>query len=85
MSLNIKDEETHRLVRRLSELTGQNQTAAVREAVQRRIDELSRETAAQRRYELLDEISRRARAAADPEWLATDWDAELYDENGLPR
>ena len=52
--------------------------------MQRRIDELSRETEAQPRYQLLDEISRRARAAADPEWLATDWDAELYDADGLP-
>ena len=24
-------------------------------------------------------------AATDPEWLATDWDKELYDVNGLPR
>ncbi len=86
MSLNIKNEETHRLVRQLAELTGQSQTSAVEDAVRRRLEELTRENEAERRYRLLEEIADRARAAADPEWLATDWDAELYDEEtGLPR
>ena len=43
MSLNIKNEETHRLVRRLAELTGQSQTSAVEDAVRRRLAELTRE------------------------------------------
>ena len=46
MSLNIKNEETHRLVRRLAELTGQSQTSAVEEAVRRRLAELEREATA---------------------------------------
>ena len=88
MSLNIKNEETHRLIRQLAELTGQSQTSAVEDAVRRRLAELTRETEAGRRYRLLEEIIRRAQeaAATDPAWLATDWDAELYDEaTGLPR
>ena len=85
MSLNIKNEETHRLVRRLAELTGQSQTSAVEDAVRRRLEELTREEEAQRRYKLLGEIADRASAAASPEWLTTDWDEVLYDENGLPR
>lgn len=40
MSLNIKDEETHRLVRELARLTGESQTAAVTIAVQERLDRL---------------------------------------------
>ena len=44
MSLNIKNEETHRLVRRLAELTGQSQTGAVEDAVRRRIAELEPKT-----------------------------------------
>jgi hypothetical protein len=36
MALNIKDEETHRLVRDLANLTGENMTVAVRESVRER-------------------------------------------------
>jgi antitoxin VapB len=84
MSLNIKNEETHRLVRQLAELTGQSQTSAVEDAVRRRLEELTQEKEVERRYRVLGEIADRARAAASPEWLATDWDKVLYDENGLP-
>jgi len=85
MSLNIKNEETHRLVRKLAELTGQSQTSAVEDAVRRRLAELTREQEAERRYRVLGEIADRASAAASAEWLSTDWDEVLYDENGLPR
>jgi antitoxin VapB len=85
VSLNIKNEETHRLIKRLAELTGQTQTSAVEDAVRRRLDELSREDEVRRSYERIKEIQRRVKATADPEWLETDWDAFLYDENGLPR
>jgi antitoxin VapB len=85
VSLNIKNEETHRLIKRLAELTGQTQTSAVEDAVRRRLDELTREEEVQRRYKELGEIADRASAAASHEWLTTDWDQVLYDENGLPR
>ena len=84
MSLNIKNEETHRLVRELAELTGQSQTSAVEDAVRRRLAELTREQEVERRYRVLGEIADRASAAASAEWLNTDWDEVLYDENGLP-
>ncbi len=38
-----------------------------------------------RRLRLLTDIAARAGAALDSDWRNTDWDAELYDENGLPR
>jgi len=88
VSLNIKNEETHRLVRRLAELTGQSQTGAVEDAVRRRLAELDSDGADEARRRSLAQIIARsqAAAAADPEWRATDWDAELYDaETGLPR
>jgi antitoxin VapB len=85
MSLNIKNEETHKLVRQLAELTGQSQTSAVEDAVRRRLAELTREQEVERRYRVLGEIADRASAAASAEWLSTDWDEVLYDENGLPR
>lgn len=84
MSLNIKNEETHRLIKELAERTGQTQTSAVEDAVRRRLYELTREQEVERRYRVLGEIADRASAAASPEWLATDWDEVLYDEDGLP-
>lgn len=40
MSLNIKNERTHALVRELAALTGMSQTSAVEDAVRRRLEEL---------------------------------------------
>jgi antitoxin VapB len=87
MSLNIKNEETHRLVRRLAELTGQSQTSAVEDAVRRRLDELESEGLRGARAAAISRVVERAQlvAATDPEWVATDWHDELYDESGLPR
>lgn len=87
MSLNIKNEETHRLVRELAGLTGQSQTSAVEDAVRRRLDELRQTDDRERRYAALRRIADEAGeiARSDPEWLAINWDEELYDENGLPR
>jgi hypothetical protein len=38
MSLNIKDEKTHRLARELAHLTGGSMTAAVSEAIRERLE-----------------------------------------------
>jgi antitoxin VapB len=84
MSLNIKNEETHRLVRELAELTGESQTSAVEDAVRRRIAELRRDTDFDDRMERLRAISRRTAAAMDPS-LSNDPNEFLYDEFGLPR
>jgi antitoxin VapB len=85
--LNIKNEETHRLVRRLAELTGQSQTSAVEDAVRRRLAELESEGSREARSAAIGRIVERAQsiAATDPEWVTTDWDSELYDPSGLPR
>ena len=40
MSMNIKNEQTHALVRELAALTGMSQTSAVEDAVRRRLEEL---------------------------------------------
>ena len=86
MSLNIKNEETHRLVRRLAELTGQSQTSALEDAVRRRIEEIERENDVESRTQRIMEIGRRTAALMTPEQkklLHGDW---LYDdETGLPR
>lgn len=48
MSLNIKNERTHALVRELAALTGMSQTSAVEDAVRRRLDELHIDSATRR-------------------------------------
>jgi antitoxin VapB len=88
MSLNIKNERTHALVRELAELTGQSQTSAVEDAVRRRLDELHLDAQSQRdeRLRRLRDLSRRGGEIARRRGLdsraALD---DLYDENGLPR
>jgi len=84
MSLNIKNEATHQLVRRLAELTGQSQTSAVEDAVRRRLAELEREDDREARIQRLLEIGRQTAAGMDPE-LSNDPNDFLYDDMGLPR
>lgn len=89
MSLNIKSERAVALVRELAARTGSSQTAAVEDAVSRRIAELDRGESARTE-------ARRAAAAevlGELDRLLTDEDrrmirqdaAELYDDDGLPR
>lgn len=84
MSLNIKNEETHRLVRRLAELTGQSQTSAVEDAVRRRLEELERAQSRSARREAMMRIARESAALIDQD-LSNDPNDVLYDEVGMPR
>lgn len=88
VSLNIKNERTHALVRELAELTGMSQTSAVEDAVRRRLTALrSGDDLVERR---VDEILQGLRAY-QAELTDDDRDAirraqdDLYDESGLPR
>lgn len=92
MSLNIKNPTTHRLVRELAAATGMSQTAAVEDAVRRRLAEVAGESAAgeaeaQRRLERLQRIARAYAAdlTDDDRDRIRSADAWLYDESGLPR
>jgi antitoxin VapB len=84
VSLNIKNEETHRLVRRLAELTGQSQTSAVADAVRRRLEELERAESLSARREAMMRIARESAAVVDQD-LNNDPNEVLYDEVGMPR
>lgn len=86
MSLNIKNPATHRLVRELAEATGVSLTAAVTDAVQRRLDEVRADRAgAGIDLEEAMALTAELRARLGAEYLAQDFDAKLYDERGLPR
>jgi antitoxin VapB len=91
MSLNIKNEETHELVKELAALKGVSLTAAVTSAVQREIEreKAVREKNAQpirkKRSEILQAFAQEfSRRVKDPihSW---EIDGLLYDEDGLPK
>ena len=88
MGLNIKNERTHALVRRLAQLTGQSQTSAVEDAVRRRIEELSRsEDEVEARIKRIEQIAAEFSADLTDEDRAALLSADdyLYDELGLPK
>ena len=85
MGLNIKNEETERLIRELAAELHVSLTAAITDAVQTRLAQLHREPepafdveqALAEWGELGDRLGK--------EYLSQDFDAILYDERGLPR
>jgi antitoxin VapB len=94
--LNIKDAEATRLVRELTELTGESQTEAVRKALRERLqrekaerEALDARTAEQKRREFekvwakIQKIQERVKKRRLVENMLTEDD--LYDERGLPK
>jgi antitoxin VapB len=83
MGLNIKNDETHRLVRRLANLTGESMTTAIRVAVQERADRI----VVEKQRGLADRLMAIGKAAA-PLWRepyrSTEHGDLLYGEDGLP-
>jgi len=86
MSLNIKNEETVRLIRELAEALHVTMTAAVTDAVRARLDAVRAgqrdvEAEAQRIRAMWAELGERL----GRDYLGQDFDALLYDERGLPK
>lgn len=83
MSLNIKNEVTHEKVRRLARLTGMSQTAAVDDAVERRLHEVETHPWGARGA-VLEERQKRLREIFTPEIVEESRriEAELFDEDG---
>ncbi|MGO2747024.1 type II toxin-antitoxin system VapB family antitoxin [Microbacterium sp.] len=87
MSLNIKNEKVHEMVRRLAELTGQSQTSAVEDAVRRRLEEVDGEKE-RRQAEKLAAINRVVANVRRLPVVGPSYEEimeEMYDERGLPR
>jgi len=84
MSLNINNEETHRLVRELASLTGESMTTAIRVSVKERIERVGIE----RQIGLADRLLAIGKSAA-PLWRepfrSTEHGDLLYGEDGLPK
>jgi antitoxin VapB len=83
VSLNIKNERVHELVREAARRTGQSQTSVVEAALEAYLRELdaARDARTERLRAVLDDFDRLL-SDADRAAMSTD---DLYDEAGLPR
>jgi antitoxin VapB len=84
MSLNIKNEETHRLAQQLAELTGESITTAVTEAVRERLERMRRNDQEGMAERIL-KIGRECAAHMKEPFKSMNPDELLYDEKGLPK
>ena len=79
-NLNIKSDEAYELAQFIAKRTGKSMTLIVTELLQREKRALTKD-------ELIEKwtrIGKENRARLDPKWLNWDYDADMYDENGLP-
>jgi len=84
MSLNIKNEKTHRLVRELARVTGESMTAAVDKAVQERLDRVRRNKKGNLAERLL-QIGKECAPLWKEPYKSMDHGDLLYDDKGLPK
>lgn len=84
MSLNIKNEKTHRRVRELARLTGESMTAAVDKAVQERLARVRGNKKGGLAERLL-QIGRECAPLWKEPYKSMDHGDLLYDEKGLPK
>jgi antitoxin VapB len=85
MSLNIKDEKTHRMARQLAKLTGESMTAAVGKAVRERLERVREDKGAGGMAERIRKIARETAPLWKEPYRSMDHGDLLYDENGLPK
>ncbi len=83
MSLNIKNEQVHRMAQELARLTGESMTLAVSEAIRERLQRVrkSRKDLAERIMEIAKECAPRWK---EP-YRSVDHGDLLYDDKGLPK
>jgi antitoxin VapB len=85
VSLNIKNEETYRLVRELADLTGESMTGAVTEAVRERLQRLRLSSDKAGMAERIHAIAVDMRSRLPADFFAVEHGELLYDEDGLPK
>jgi antitoxin VapB len=84
MGMNIKNDETQKLVRELSELTGESLTSAITESVRERLERVQSQHGAGLADRLL-RIGKDCAAHLKEPFRSADHGDILYDEKGLPR
>lgn len=84
-ALNIKNEHTYELARKLAGLTGESLTEAVTRSVEERLARVERPDAAERLRRVQEIADRAAPGFVEP-WRSVDHGDLLYDEEtGLPK
>ena len=83
MALNIKNAETYKLAEELADLTGENMTQAVTEALRERLDRVRPRTSGL--AERLLQIGRDCAGRLKEPFRSIDHGEMLYDDKGLPR
>ncbi len=84
MGFNIKNEEAHRLAKKLAALTGESMTAAVTQAIRERLERVRHAKSGSLADRLLL-IGKRTAAHLKEPLRSADHADLLYDERGLPR
>lgn len=80
MSLNIKNEETHRLAQELAALTGESMSAAVTEAVREKLARIKSGSIKEKISKIRREVAKELKGKPLPDHAEL-----LYDERGLPK
>jgi antitoxin VapB len=83
MSLNIKNDKTHRLARELASLTGESMTVAVSEAIRERLERVrgSKKDV----FERIMQIAKECGPLWKEPYRSIDHGELLYDEKGMPK
>lgn len=84
MSLNIKNEEAHRLAQQLARITGESMTEAVTEALRERLERVHR-NGRKGVAERLMKIAKECGPLWKEPFRSMDHGDLLYDEKGLPK
>jgi antitoxin VapB len=84
MSLNIKNEKTHRMARELARATGESMSVAVSEAIRERLERV-RATSKQDMVERILKIGKECAAHLKEPYKSIDHGDLLYDEKGMPK
>ena len=85
MSLNIKNEETHRLAKELAQLTGETMTGAITIAIKQRLEREKHERSVESRVKELQAIGQRCAQLLGDGPSAIEHGDFLYGEDGLPK
>lgn len=83
MSLNIKNEEAHRLAQELARITGESMTVAVSEAIRERLERVR--SSKKEMAERIMEIAKECGPLWKEPYRSTDHGELLYDEKGMPK
>jgi len=84
MTLNIKNEEAHRLAKQLAKLTGESMTKAVTQALRERLDRVHSERGNRKARRILNIAKECAPLWKEP-FRSIEHGELLYDEKGLPK